>query len=36
MEFDSMAKDPEDKNKPLGLPILPYFAPSVEINARLP
>jgi hypothetical protein len=36
MEFNSMAKDPEDKNKPLGLPILPYFAPSVEINARLP
>ena len=25
-----MEKDPEDKNKPLGVPILPYFARSLR------
>ena len=31
-----MAKDPEDKNKPLGVPILPYFARSLRPLKLMP
>lgn len=33
--FNCWAKDPEDKNKPLGVPILPLYSVCLCVNARL-
>ncbi len=35
IEFNCKAKDPEDKNKPIGVPILPFYSVRLCVNARL-